>query len=555
MANEIQTTQPTARPRRFNFNARQTALIMALLLSTVFILHFQMSLTTSCRRDQKDVLDQHHGQRHGATNSINSTQCHQQQQLVDASYTAAVLSPSTFNKGWGDIYSGMWWQSIESMMRSNYTKPTSLEGVTFRAFKDNKKLIQTVDWLDLCVEHLSKYVKYFGYLDRELNRDGLVEDEILLQEIVNAVQDRVAEILERYIQRSKKSCHQFHLTKDNYDYHDESVVSSTIAVLPLRVISLEGDYENRLLGLQTAATLASLWHVGFARAIIVGVSENEKIIAQRAFEQLAGHLEIRFMEMDYVDVGKVSDEKEWKVLPKVAMVWFQKVLTEYHKSEGMWGTFTEKMRNKHSSVDEEVDSGMNPIITNAWSGHTPSRFKYIYFSEPDLILHIRPEAVPSLSNELRQDHILNAHRLQPLPHMQQFSDILDHVRDSDNNLQLTNRMNGQLLPNLASFAAIHSLNTAHREDVCLDQGKFYPGNIQDPSTPLYGLKKTGQCYVVWEFCGFTDAKGNYSDWSFLLETHKFLAPYPLISLEGGTGLPMVHHGQRVCVPQRRNWYG
>ena len=31
---------------------------------------------------------------------------------------------------------------------------------------------------------------------------------------------------------------------------------------------------------------------------------------------------------------------------------------------------------------------------------------------------------------------------------------------------------------------------------------------------------------------------------------KLLLSYPFISLSKGTGLPLVHHGQRVCVPQQ-----
>jgi hypothetical protein len=385
----------------------------------------------------------------------------------------------------------MWWQSVDSMLKTNYSKLGFLEAISFASFQNNNRVIQTVDWLDVAVEHLSKYVKHFS----------IFEDD---------VEHRVANLMEGYIERSKHYCPEANI---------HSAIPSTIAILPLRVSSLERQIEVRRLKLQLTATLASLWAAGFPRAVIVGVSRNETIVAQESFELLKDHLSTHFMELQYI----VIESEDLGLIPKVALARFQQVITNQQHAK--------------------QDIPMHDAEMTEWLGNNRSNWKYVYFTEPDLILHIRPEAVPSLSIELEKGHIINAHRLQPLPHIQQFSDIIDRIepsRPSD-----AQKLRNKLLPNKASFGAIHSLNPSDG-DVCCDQGKFYPSNLEDPALPVMSRKIKG---CLWEFCGF-GPKANHSDWNTVVTMHEWLVMYPFLSLEQGTQIPVVHHGQRVCTPRR-----
>lgn len=399
------------------------------------------------------------------------------------------IDPKDFRDNYGDIYSGMWWTSIDSFLNVDYSKTSFLEQITLKTFNNNDRVIQTFDVSALAVEHMSKYFKHFSKMD-------------------TVVQNRVDELIEQYIQR----------TKEMYEEESTFGLRGTIALLPLRVTSMDKTYEARALKLQLASTLASLWKVGLRRAVVVGVSKNESEVAHSAFDMLTSHLELRSMELQYVHV-ETKDDSDWKLVPKLAMVQFQRAIREFNNSTG------------------------DTRIHRIWLGENPSQWKHVYFTEPDLILHLKSDAVKSLSNELEKGFILNAHRLQPIPHTQQFTQMFHDATIS--NPKLVAQMKAHLLPNLASFSAVYSMSS---DDVCCDQGMFYPSHKEDSSTPVKVIADK-RCHKIWEFCGF-DKGGNYSDWSYVLENHKLLLTYPFISFDEGTGLPLVHHGQRVCAPQR-----
>ncbi|KAL7481863.1 hypothetical protein ACHAWX_000161, partial [Stephanocyclus meneghinianus] len=330
-------------------------------------------------------------------------------------------------------------------------------------------------------------------------------------EVSKAFEDRVAQWIEEYIERTR-------CQEDKISSTLDSAVQSTIAILPLRVASLENHSDVRFLRLQLTATLASLWAAGFPRAVVVGVSHNESVVSKESFSLLRERLKTSFMELQYVQI----DTKDFALVPKAALVRLQEIIAQSKIAKDR-GTY-------HDNVA-------------LWLGNdNPSRWKYIYFTEPDLILHLRPEAIPALSIELEKNHILNAHRLQPLPHMKQFSDIIDNIKSSQP--EAASILCNKVLPNQASFAAVHSLNPSSG-DACCDQGKFYPSHLDDPASPA---KKDEHCWL-WEFCGFI-GNANHSDWNAVVKRHSLLLVHPFLSLERGTRIPLVHHGQRVCTPKR-----
>jgi hypothetical protein len=45
-----------------------------------------------------------------------------------------------------------------------------------------------------------------------------------------------------------------------------------------------------------------------------------------------------------------------------------------------------------------------------------TRWKYVFYSEPDLALNSRASAIPALTAEHASGKLIAAHRLQPIPH-------------------------------------------------------------------------------------------------------------------------------------------
>ena len=174
-------------------------------------------------------------------------------------------------------------------------------------------------------------------------------------------------------------------------------------------------------------------------------------------------------------------------------------------------------------------------------------------------------ALPSLVRQLDQGRILTAHRLQPLPHIQQFLDIIvdggnvtqqQAQSDSKNNShsKLITYFNHNALPNNGPFHTdtIQLLNP-HKKHCC-DQGNFFPANTNNTNEPLRPRKHPHGCPSTYELCGFRNKKWghDYSNWTYMQRAHQFLVNYTLIALEEGygTGVPLVHAHQRVCRMQK-----
>lgn len=461
------------------------------------------------------------------------------------------------------------------MLRTNYSQVSNREAITFKSFGNANEVLATVDWLDMSVEHLSKFVKHFESWGVRGDDDDDNDNTVL------AIQRRVAEIIEQYVERSKVSCHQRELVSsdsddDNNAQSQLSAASSTIAILPHHVSSEEGTYNFRMATLQIAATIASLWNIGIRRAIIVGVNNSTRLSAIRTKEMLKGHLNKRDMELEYVPIIAGDDEvtkkkKSGKVnVPMEAMVRFQVVYRRWYDTSNT--TSSASITKRHNRHQHQYHQQQHEITL--WLGEHPSRWEHIYFTEPDLILHIRPEAIPDLSAQLEKGNILCAHRLNPLIHMRQFSDVYEKIlrNNNNNNANATTTttseknedakmMEGHFLPDQGNFASVHSLDGTSGDNACCDQGKFYPMNREDPSKMLR-VRKIGWCKVNWVYCGYDSRSkrvggnnsnkngNNYSDWSNVLEKHELLTMVPFISLERGTGMPLVHGGQRACVPKR-----
>jgi len=419
---------------------------------------------------------------------------------TDENYTVKFIT----NAG-GDIYSGMWWQPIGLMLKTNFSRVSNLEGVTFLTVGQADTRLMTTNWLDMNVEHLSKYLKHF-------------ESWPAHEDATRRVRLRISSILEEYVTvTSLKSDH-------HADIDTESAVSRTVAILPLKSPQASAGDRFTLVVLEVAATAASLWNVGVGRIVVSGVSDDELAAYNEMRKLLEPHVRRRPVQLSYVQMGNAS-AREKKNVPRLAMVQFQRIV---------------RMQSQGS---ESVSTAREEIAS--WLGLGPSSYKHIYFSEPDLILHIGPKAMRGLSAKLDAGcTLLGAHRLSLMPHLAQFRSIYDSLDSAS----AKRWMDTQLLPQLGSFGAVHELDTS-AGDVCCDQGTFYPSNLEEPRRPVRA-RLDFHCPGNWDHCGFAKLMGSNGTWAQVVRGHHLVEMYPFISQSSGTRVPLLHAHQRVCLPKR-----
>jgi hypothetical protein len=283
--------------------------------------------------------------------------------------------------------------------------------------------------------------------------------------------------------------------------------------------------------LELAATIASLWNVGVGRALVIGISDAEHQLANETFALLHNNTKAdpaRNTELAYVKIQPTTKEEKRNV-PKLALNKLQNI-TKQHAN----GT----------QIEDEVE---------AWFGLDPDRWKYIYFTEPDLLLTTRVSAFPGLSEAIDSGMLLAAHRLEPLPHRRNFEGLMMMLNDTGNNSNnklINDLLEHRSLPNHGVLAAVHELSS---QDACCDQGSYHPANRQQPSEPATPRLEFGsRCghWGPWMHCGFFNQNVSYSNQTTILDVHRRIVGYPLFTVEGGLGAPLVHAGQRVCVPKR-----
>ena len=540
----------------------------------------------------------HYHDNHNTSNNNNNN-------TTAANYKEEVTFIPTFNmpSNFGDIYSGMWYQSISLMMTTNYTTVTDLEGVTFQSFHASKRyhgmlekgemalhqqtyyhplILMTQDWLDFSVEHLSKYVRHFS----EGKRAGVDLDEYN----VGRVKQRVVQSLHGYVENSLMSMKRSRVEMEELVENDDddsdnnrmetavvtaakTALQHTIAIIPIRVggIIRRRTVDGILSTLQTTATIVSLCKCHFPRIVIAGVTQDEHEAYQDMMDMLQGHMEL-ISTCEIVYVHMEGDESEWTNVPKMAMMEFQRAIRESRRS---WKNdtvmTTAATTTTATTAQRRNNSSGSSNIVQSWLGANPNRWRHIYFTEPDLILHTRLMALPSLIRQLDKGRILTAHRLQPLPHIQQFVDFVEgntttttqqaaQSHNSTNNTgmnssesKLVTYFNENALPNHGPFHTdtIQHLNPHNTS--CCDQGNYFPANTNNPNEPVRPRKHHG-CPGTYELCGFRNKRWgyDYSNWTHMERAHQFLINYTLIAFEVGygTGLPLVHAHQRVCGVQR-----
>jgi hypothetical protein len=374
-----------------------------------------------------------------------------------------------------EAYSGMWWQTLEHFLDTDWTTGFSVMPITasMKALRPKNRARQTKDWLDLNVEHMSIFWKHFTFQAND-------KDIIVYQTI--------EETLVRYIANVKP-----------HEIPHGSPAPETLAVLPF--YAKIDSYDTPLVEKSLAATLASLWQIGIGRCLVVTSSVEEDAIVQSAFDSLQPKLKQRSVDLVIKRFDNLSAEDR-KLMPKVSLQGLKLAfLGNYTKTE-----------------------------TQSWLGKRRN-WRFIYFSEPDLILHTRPSAMIAFREEMKRGGALTGHRFMPIPHQRTFPgyEILSKV-----------------VPDAGMFAMIHDVD-GMAGDACCDAGKYYPSNPASPSKPQEFLP-CGKSLMWWR-CGFFRRKENYNNIAKAAELHHRI-PHPIIRLPSGTGFPLIQNHQKVCFPAK-----
>jgi hypothetical protein len=474
---------------QMKYRRRRVAQIVLLLILMLWVL-IQIKVWKDCHNDDIGIVQPI--ERYINDFDMSSVVKKSPTNATKHQRTTELLQFSTMNNENHQIdsYSGMWWVRRDVFVSKwNATsRCANYEAASFKLFNEvtDDNIYMTKDWLDFSVEHLSHYFK-------QLDAVSLPTFEGMIRRFLQAP-----------TKKNSKSRH--------------SVFHYTLAVLPIYFsdsdalcdwdISLD-DVENykgqvRCLYMYSlSATLKSLWQSGIRRVVLAGNLGDHVPIVQQAIStfwnfgpgQDGSNMDIQYV---YVPGEGISNNMPCNTLDQL-----QAALSYY---------MTNGERAQWLGEKQDVQDG----------------WRYVYFSEPDLLLHSRLSAVPALQQALDDGQLLTAHRLQLMKHE------VDAPPNHPNPYSL-------FLPNYQQFADFIDLDGGDGGDSCCDAGNWWPGMDDYP-----------KCNNWWYLCGFIDDDENeiIESREQAYRTHQRLMKYPNIRLRNGMTVPVVHAHGRVCIPKR-----
>jgi hypothetical protein len=382
----------------------------------------------------------------------------------------------------------------------NSTSIKTLEDATFRStvpYLD--RVVQTNDMLDFAVEHLSQYFRNFHFPHNFQQK----------QDAYN----KCMESLRSYTKRV------FSTTSPYNTLNSYTNDKATIAVIPFGSVGNKYSNESTFdpyyeLTIQSLiATLASIWQTGtVGRIVIVGgpTQQERDSVTQiiNTFEDMVNDYcnEIND-ETKRIQFQYIGNRENTKNLPKEAL-------------NGLQNAFNGNL------PDDEI---------TLWLGPTTDRtkWKYVYFTEPDLILHTRPSTIPILLDGLDNNRILAAHRFQLVQHESDF-------------LPNTTLHESLYMSAVGKFGIVHELDSITGNDQC----------IWTTNDTAYFGRRPRPCGDFWYRCGFGDQYNSSIDRNNITEVEQSYIgyqPLELIRLTHGTGFVIATgtESRQICTPTRK----
>jgi len=403
--------------------------------------------------------------------------------------TAQEMSAAPYQKA--DAYSGMWWMNRDLFLNITTSQIDNLAGASWEAFHavGSNNVVLTRDWLDFSVEHIPRAFQVVDHGDGQ-----------------SFPQKKT--ILTRYMDQ----------IETQWDGCDDAVTASTIAIIPIDAESGDVGFPLQKLFADNpkfrtatsalklyslAASLLSLWKIGIPRVVVVGSTEDMPAIVRGAFS----------------------------VVQK-SVVGSDRMTLTYQKGSSypVYGDDGLPLMVQHAIglLQQAMRSEMDHDKTIQWLGKNPSRWKFVYFTEPDTILHTRVSALGPIGKRLQQGQVITAHRLEPIPQKQ--IDIQDHEIHANFVVPSTDNTLGRVLYDLDSDTA-----------ACCDGGNRWPGQTD------------------FTYCGTRYACNVRLHSPTILPPgtasastkRQRLVSHPYVRLKQGLGVPLVSSHGRICLPAER----
>lgn len=422
-----------------------------------------------------------------------------------------------------DAFSASWWQSTAKFLASDLFQSTvgpSPEGASFEVLKKHAADVRmTRDWLDLSVEHMSKWAKVM--MDYDSKRKLMNETQTKL--LLKTIEEKLVNIFKGYVH-----------SNDRIDFFDrlpleyELVGKSTIAVMAYMPSSSE------LSTWTLASTLLSLMQVGMGRIIVSGNQQSDEVPVRKAFSIVKNVTQTswprnQWTQLEFCTCANATTPSGFNI-PGAALLRFRQV-------------FENKVPDS---------------ISECWLGPGGSRekWKYVYLSEPDLVLTTKLGALPELGRALQSGQVLAPHRIQPLPHASDLTNMARMMNEYTENalaqFVIPNAPPFEEVVEIDSFSAYNdnSFSTSSSFDSCCDRGSYKPYLFYE------------KCQDFWWKCGYSEMGKNdpsidslqedpENGMSQVVTAHKRLMGYlPFMRLKRGTGVvyATAEHG-KTCRPQ------
>ena len=263
---------------------------------------------------------------------------------------------------------------------------------------------------------------------------------------------------------------------------DPALVSSfrnTIGIVPFMPFGGARSQEEELAfsSAMLGACLRSMSRYGFGRIIVVVPSAEVKADYERQIPHVLHYTEVIFKVASQVKTNFV----------------------DIHMPYGAITGLLKAFRNQ----DPE------------WLG-TANRWNSVYFTEPDSLLHMKPQTAQRLiDGVIYKNWMLSPHRLQPIPHEGDLSMSIHPIIP---------------VPDKDPYRVLHLESYS---SFGWDGGneRPYGGKESNPKNP-------NKCNSFWYMCGFSSGD------------HSSLAPYGLMRLSNGIGIAMLRgseHGRQCHI--------
>lgn len=427
-------------------------------------------------------------------------------------------------------YAASWWQSVERFRRTPVHKISWLEDAVWKAIDlhAGRDLRLTRDWLDLSVEHLSKWWRMTKVNKFDASHNRLIGN---LYEYIRQSNSTIIE------EEEDSPDHPWKDTISVVAYlpvepHSRRMQPVDVVVLGSQLASLIRHNTGRVVVvtdnddlnytethvwpyvmqlLRQDPSLASTFHNN-ATAWGQHVQQNPILPRLEIPEVTIGSTELTLLGVQ----SKYLKTKNPKLVPRACLILLHDAMFRRHLSNS-------------SQEQQSLVLGAGGV----------ERWKYVYYTEQDSPLHTRVEAFPALKGVLDQGGVLTPHRWSPVPHAH------DWIGDDTTIATTPSDMPpNRYLPAAGNWTNITVLEAASS---CCDRG--------DDSRDGRLMYPKGNNFWYLDGFGKPLPEDQDVDQAMVKRMERF-STYQLLRLKDGTGLTLAgSESSRQCAPYRNHVEG